>query len=71
MVNDLDYCYGYLSFHGKKSATPIVNGFWERTEEVGAELNPHRMAFTQIICCADSDDEAERLYGDAVKYFHR
>ena len=29
------------------------------------------MAFTQIICCADSDAEAERLYGDAVKYFHR
>ena len=71
VVNDLGYCYGYLSFRGKKSATPVVNGFWERTEEVGAELNPHRMAFTQIICCADSDAEAERLYGDAVKYFHR
>ena len=69
VVNDLGYCYGYLSFRGKKSATPVVNGFWERTEEVGAELNPHRMAFTQIICCADSDAEAERLYGDAVKYF--
>ena len=36
VVNDLGYCYGYLSFRGKKSATPVVNGFWERTEEVGA-----------------------------------
>jgi alkanesulfonate monooxygenase SsuD/methylene tetrahydromethanopterin reductase-like flavin-dependent oxidoreductase (luciferase family) len=29
------------------------------------------MAFTQIICCADSDAEAERQYSDAVKYFYR
>jgi alkanesulfonate monooxygenase SsuD/methylene tetrahydromethanopterin reductase-like flavin-dependent oxidoreductase (luciferase family) len=34
-------------------------------------MNPNRMAFTQIICTADSDAEAERLYGDAVKYFYR
>jgi alkanesulfonate monooxygenase SsuD/methylene tetrahydromethanopterin reductase-like flavin-dependent oxidoreductase (luciferase family) len=71
VVNDFGYCYGYLSFRGKKSALPVVNGFWERTEEVGAELNPHRMAFTQIICCADSDAEAERLYSEPVKYFER
>jgi alkanesulfonate monooxygenase SsuD/methylene tetrahydromethanopterin reductase-like flavin-dependent oxidoreductase (luciferase family) len=34
-------------------------------------MNPHRMAFTQIICCADTDAEAEALYGDAVRYYHR
>jgi alkanesulfonate monooxygenase SsuD/methylene tetrahydromethanopterin reductase-like flavin-dependent oxidoreductase (luciferase family) len=70
MVNRLDYCYGYLSFFGMRSARPMVNGFWEHTEQSSAESNPHRLAFTQIICCADTDAEAERLYGDAVRYFY-
>jgi alkanesulfonate monooxygenase SsuD/methylene tetrahydromethanopterin reductase-like flavin-dependent oxidoreductase (luciferase family) len=71
VVNTFDYCYGYLSFSGKQSAEPIVKGFWDYTAEQGATMNPNRMAFTQVICCADSDAEAERLYADAVKYFYR
>jgi alkanesulfonate monooxygenase SsuD/methylene tetrahydromethanopterin reductase-like flavin-dependent oxidoreductase (luciferase family) len=71
VVNDFDYCYGYLSFSGRKAAEPIVNGFWDYTEGRGGDLNPHRMAFTQVICCADSDAEAERQYADAVRYFYR
>jgi alkanesulfonate monooxygenase SsuD/methylene tetrahydromethanopterin reductase-like flavin-dependent oxidoreductase (luciferase family) len=71
MVNSFDYCYGYLSFAGKQAARPIVGGFWDHAARVGADLNPHRMAFTQIICCADTDNEAEAQYSDAVKYFHR
>jgi alkanesulfonate monooxygenase SsuD/methylene tetrahydromethanopterin reductase-like flavin-dependent oxidoreductase (luciferase family) len=70
MVNRLDYCYGYLSFWGKASATPVVQGFWDHTERVGADPNPHRMAFTQMICCADTEADAERQYYDAVKYFY-
>ena len=71
LVNTFDYCYGYLSFAGKKAAEPIVNGFWDYTEQHGGNLNPNRMAFTQIICCADTDKEAEAQYADAVRYFHR
>jgi alkanesulfonate monooxygenase SsuD/methylene tetrahydromethanopterin reductase-like flavin-dependent oxidoreductase (luciferase family) len=71
VVDEFDYCYGYLSFNGKKSAEPIVNGFWDYIEAHGGNMNPHRMAFTQIICCADTDEEAERQYYDAVKYFFR
>lgn len=71
VVNEFDYCYGYLSFSGKKAAEPIVNGFWDYTEQSGGNLNPNRMAFTQVICCADSDAEAEREYADAVRYFYR
>jgi alkanesulfonate monooxygenase SsuD/methylene tetrahydromethanopterin reductase-like flavin-dependent oxidoreductase (luciferase family) len=71
VVNDLDYCYGYLSFSGKQSAAPIVGGFWDYTASRGANMNPNRMAFTQVICCADSDADAERQYADAVKYFYR
>jgi alkanesulfonate monooxygenase SsuD/methylene tetrahydromethanopterin reductase-like flavin-dependent oxidoreductase (luciferase family) len=71
LVNTFDYCYGYLSFAGKKAAEPIVNGFWNYTEQLGGNLNPNRMAFTQVICCADTDKEAEAKYADAVRYFHR
>jgi alkanesulfonate monooxygenase SsuD/methylene tetrahydromethanopterin reductase-like flavin-dependent oxidoreductase (luciferase family) len=71
LVNQFDYCYGYLSFSGKQAATPIVTGFWDHAEAAGANLNPHRMAFTQIICCADTDQEAEARYSDAVRYFHQ
>ncbi len=34
-------------------------------------MNPHRMAFTQIVCVANSDAEAEKEYYEAVRYFHR
>jgi alkanesulfonate monooxygenase SsuD/methylene tetrahydromethanopterin reductase-like flavin-dependent oxidoreductase (luciferase family) len=71
VVNALDYCYGYLSFHGTQNARPIVDAFWEYTERNGDNMNPNRMAFTQMICCANSDREAEALYSDAVKYFYR
>jgi alkanesulfonate monooxygenase SsuD/methylene tetrahydromethanopterin reductase-like flavin-dependent oxidoreductase (luciferase family) len=71
VVHEFDYCYGYLSFSGKQSATPIVNGFWDYIEQQGGNMNPHRMAFTQVICCADTDEEAEAQYYDAVKYFYR
>jgi alkanesulfonate monooxygenase SsuD/methylene tetrahydromethanopterin reductase-like flavin-dependent oxidoreductase (luciferase family) len=71
LVNTFDYCYGYLSFAGKKAAEPIVNGFWEHTAQHDGNLNPNRIAFTQIICCADTDKEAKAQYADAVRYFHR
>ncbi|MBM9468600.1 LLM class flavin-dependent oxidoreductase [Nakamurella leprariae] len=71
VVNDNDYCYGYLSFSGKQSALPIVNEFWEYTESTGANMNPNRMAFTQLICTADSDKEAEEKYYEAVRSFYR
>jgi alkanesulfonate monooxygenase SsuD/methylene tetrahydromethanopterin reductase-like flavin-dependent oxidoreductase (luciferase family) len=71
VVNESDYCYGYLSFSGKQSAKPIVGNFWDYTEKTGGNMNPNRMAFTQIICCADTDEEAEAQYYDAVKYFYQ
>ena len=70
LVLDEDYCYGHLSFSGLKAAKPTVDGFWAHVEERGFEVNPNQMAFTQIVCVADSDAEAERLYSDAVRYFY-
>jgi alkanesulfonate monooxygenase SsuD/methylene tetrahydromethanopterin reductase-like flavin-dependent oxidoreductase (luciferase family) len=66
-----DYCYGHLSFSGLHAAKPLVDAWWEYCDMRGADTNPHRMAFTQLICCANTDAEAERLYTDGVKYFYR
>ncbi len=68
---DNDYCYGHLSFSGLFAAKPLVDAWWEYCAMRGADMNPHRMAFTQITCCAATDAEAEHLYSDAVKYFYR
>jgi alkanesulfonate monooxygenase SsuD/methylene tetrahydromethanopterin reductase-like flavin-dependent oxidoreductase (luciferase family) len=65
-----NYCYGHLSFSGLRAAKPIVDGYWEYVNDHGGDMNPHRMAFTQIVCVADSDEEAERRYADAVRYFY-
>ncbi|MEE9277551.1 MAG: LLM class flavin-dependent oxidoreductase [Dehalococcoidia bacterium] len=71
LVIDEDYCYGHLSFSGMRAAKPVVDGFWEYVDQRGGDMNPHRMAFTQLVCIADSEAEAERQYGDAVRYFYR
>lgn len=70
LVTRESYCYGHLSFSGLRAAKPVVDGYWEHVDSRGGDLNPHRMAFTQICCVADSDAEAEALYGDAVRYFY-
>jgi alkanesulfonate monooxygenase SsuD/methylene tetrahydromethanopterin reductase-like flavin-dependent oxidoreductase (luciferase family) len=70
LVIDHDYCYGHLSFSGLAPAKPVVDAFWDHVQERGGVVNPHRMAFAQICCVADSDAEAEREYADAVRYFY-
>lgn len=71
LVTRENYCYGHLSFSGLQSAKPLVDGYWDYVAKHDGDMNPHRMAFTQIICVADSDAEAEAKYYDAVKYFMR
>jgi alkanesulfonate monooxygenase SsuD/methylene tetrahydromethanopterin reductase-like flavin-dependent oxidoreductase (luciferase family) len=71
LVIDHDYCYGHLSFSGLYSSKPLVDAFWEYVSRRGGTMNPHRMAFTQIVCIANTDAEAEKKYYEAVRYFHR
>lgn len=71
LVIEQDYCYGHLSFSGLQSAQPIVDGYWDYVDKHNGNMNPNRMAFTQICCVANSDAEAEELYGEAVKYFYK
>ncbi len=65
-----DFLYAYLSYFGYKWARDNVHAYWDVIEKAGKEPNPYRLGFIQFIGVADTDAEAERLYGDAALYFY-
>ena len=67
---DWDYTYSFLSFGGYLAGKTLLEGFWERVAAKGKDDSPGRAGFAQIICVADSDEEAERLYADHILYFY-
>jgi hypothetical protein len=64
-----DYNYSYLSFFGYLRAQRLMENYWSRVGEMGADDSPHRGTFAQILCVAQTDAEAERLYSPHVSYF--
>ena len=67
---DHDYNYSYLSFTGYLRGKALLDGYWERVAERGKDDSPYRAAFAQVICVADTDAEAERLYAEHILYFY-
>jgi len=67
---DHDYNYSYLSFSGYLRGKALLDGYWERVAERGKDDSPYRAAFAQLICVADTDAEAERLYAEHILYFY-
>ena len=65
-----DYNYSYLSFGGYLAGKALLDGYWNRVAALGADESPYRGAFAQIICVADTDAEAEKLYAEHVLYFY-
>jgi alkanesulfonate monooxygenase SsuD/methylene tetrahydromethanopterin reductase-like flavin-dependent oxidoreductase (luciferase family) len=66
---DHDYNYSYLSFVGYQRGKQLLDGFWEQVARRGKDESPYRAAFAQIICVAETDEEAEQLYAEHVLYF--
>ncbi len=66
---DHDYNYSYLSFFGYLRGKSLLDGYWERVARRGKDESPYRAAFAQIICVAETDAEAERLYAPHCLYF--
>ena len=66
---DHDYNYSYLSFTGHLAGKKLMDGYWERVAARDKDESPYRAAFAQIICVADTDAEAERLYAEHMLYF--
>jgi alkanesulfonate monooxygenase SsuD/methylene tetrahydromethanopterin reductase-like flavin-dependent oxidoreductase (luciferase family) len=67
---DRDYSYSYLSFSGYLRAKQLLDGFWKRVAERGADESPYRAGFAQIICVGETDQEAEELYAEHILYFY-
>jgi alkanesulfonate monooxygenase SsuD/methylene tetrahydromethanopterin reductase-like flavin-dependent oxidoreductase (luciferase family) len=64
-----DYAYCYLSYFGYQYAKQVMQGFWEKVAEKGAEPNPYRAGFLQLICVSESDAQAEKDYAKHIDYF--
>jgi alkanesulfonate monooxygenase SsuD/methylene tetrahydromethanopterin reductase-like flavin-dependent oxidoreductase (luciferase family) len=67
----LNYVYCYLSYYGYKRGRATMEGFWNAIGALGVDDNPYRAGFLQLVCVADTDAEAERLYHDHVHYFYQ
>jgi len=67
---EFDYTYCYLSYSGYLRAKQLMEGYWERVAKAGKDDSPYRGGFAQVICVADTDAEAERLYAPHVHYFY-
>jgi len=48
----------------------LMEGYWKRVAERKMDESPYRAGFAQVICVADTDAEAERLYWPHVNYFY-
>jgi alkanesulfonate monooxygenase SsuD/methylene tetrahydromethanopterin reductase-like flavin-dependent oxidoreductase (luciferase family) len=67
---EFDYTYCYLSYSGYLRARQLMEGYWERVAKAGKDDSPYRGGFAQVICVAETDAEAERLYKPHVHYFY-
>ena len=68
-VVGLDHCFCHLSYYGAKNAEQVSDRYWELCERKGRDDNPYRFSFLQLIGVAETDAEAEELYGPHAEYF--
>jgi alkanesulfonate monooxygenase SsuD/methylene tetrahydromethanopterin reductase-like flavin-dependent oxidoreductase (luciferase family) len=67
----LDYVYCYLSYFGYKHGKKTMDGFWEAIARLGADDNPYRAGFLQLVGVSETDAQAEKDYGPHVHYFYQ
>lgn len=71
-VIERDDVYTYLSWFGPRlTGRRIFDRYWEIAQKLGKDINPHRLAFLQVVLVADTDAEAERLYRDHLETHFR
>jgi alkanesulfonate monooxygenase SsuD/methylene tetrahydromethanopterin reductase-like flavin-dependent oxidoreductase (luciferase family) len=66
-----DFLYANLSYFGYREAQKVLDGYWACVDRHNLPRNPYRAGFLQFVGVADSDAEAERLYGEHAAYFYR
>jgi alkanesulfonate monooxygenase SsuD/methylene tetrahydromethanopterin reductase-like flavin-dependent oxidoreductase (luciferase family) len=67
---DNDVCYCFLSYSGARSATTMMQGYWEVVAARGRDANPYRAGFLQLVAVAETDARAEEQYARHVEYFY-
>jgi alkanesulfonate monooxygenase SsuD/methylene tetrahydromethanopterin reductase-like flavin-dependent oxidoreductase (luciferase family) len=65
-----NFLYAYLSYFGYLAGKRVMDGYWETVDRLGAEPNPYRAGFAQVVAVADSDAQAEELYAPHALYFY-
>jgi alkanesulfonate monooxygenase SsuD/methylene tetrahydromethanopterin reductase-like flavin-dependent oxidoreductase (luciferase family) len=64
------YLYAYLSYSGFMRGQTVMGGFWKKAAELGAEPNPYRAGFLQLVAVGRSADEVEEKFGRHGEYFY-
>ena len=71
MCHERDWPYAFLSYFGASAAESAMDGFWARADAHGRDRNPYRASFLQLVGVADTDEQAEALYGPHLEYFYK
>jgi alkanesulfonate monooxygenase SsuD/methylene tetrahydromethanopterin reductase-like flavin-dependent oxidoreductase (luciferase family) len=61
--------YAMLSFFGSQMGKKVMDGFWHFVDEEGLDRNPYRASFAQMVCVADTDAQAQKLFEKHIRYF--
>lgn len=64
-----DYMYAWLSLFGFKAGQALLNAYREMLESYGRDDNPYRTGYLQLVCVAETDAEAKRLYEGHIREF--
>ena len=68
LERDLGFAYVAIGGDPLVVAKPVFDSFWQTAADLGVDDNPYRAAFSSFVVVADTDAEAERLYGRHVEY---
>jgi len=68
-VINQDHCFCHLSYYGAKNAAYVTDRYWELCAQKGRDDNPYRLSFLQLIGVAETDEQAQELYGPHAEYF--
>jgi alkanesulfonate monooxygenase SsuD/methylene tetrahydromethanopterin reductase-like flavin-dependent oxidoreductase (luciferase family) len=71
MCHSRNWPYAFLSYFGAGAAEAAMDRFWDRAEVHGRDRNPYRASFLQLVAVADTDEEAEVLYGEHLEFFYK
>ena len=71
LCHERDWPYAFLSYFGASAAEAVMDGFWDRAERTAGTATRTAASFLQLVGVADTDEQAEALYGPHLEYFYK